>query len=154
MIKVQLLCAGPKMYIAYKDRSGSGSTRLHLDASDAVNLMVHTEPRITGYAEWFIFTRADTGRLREYLWPLEDTVSQPAEDPIHGQKVFLTHDRLRELSTHGIVPFIIHQRIGETVFIPAGCAHQVRLHTYVQNLSHGSSLFADLSAGKQPSELY
>jgi hypothetical protein len=113
------------MYIAYKDSKGLGSTRLHVDASDAINLMVHAEPRMTGYAEWIIFTRGDTERLREFLKPQGGVESQLPEDPIHGQRVFLTQEHLREISALGIVPYTVHQRVGETVFIPAGCAHQV-----------------------------
>jgi hypothetical protein len=136
--EAQLSCVGPKMYIAYKDSKGSGSTRLHVDASDAINLMVHAEPRLTGYAEWIIFTRGDTDRLREFLKPRE---SQPPEDPIHGQKVFLTHEHLREISALGIVPYIVHQRVGETVFIPAGCAHQVRFNSSLENCSSGPFVY-------------
>lgn len=58
--------AGPKMYIATRDEKNMGSTRLHMDVTSAVNLMLHTIPSSEG-ARWDIFLGADTDKLREYL---------------------------------------------------------------------------------------
>jgi lysine-specific demethylase 3 len=40
---------------------------------------------------------------------------------------YLNDGDLRELEKDtGINPFRFHQRVGDAVFVPAGCAHQVR----------------------------
>lgn len=114
------------MYIALADRMKKGSTKLHLDLSDAVNILVYEGESSTGEggALWHIFSREDT----EALGPiLKDYFSyRGTGNPIHQQKVYLTASMLDDLKRdHGIVPFEILQRTGQAVFIPAGCAHQV-----------------------------
>jgi len=47
-------------------------------------------------------------------------------DVIHDQQTYLSEDLLVELrETFGVRSWRIYQRVGEAVFIPAGCAHQV-----------------------------
>jgi hypothetical protein len=118
---------GPKVYMALASQQEdgySGSTRLHCDLCDAINIMVHCIPS-TGTALWHIFKVSDVPKIREYI---RHTFNHPHEDdPIHSQKYYLGPTRLAELkAVHGVVPFTIHQAIGEAIIIPAGCPHQVR----------------------------
>ncbi|KAI1785997.1 hypothetical protein LXA43DRAFT_898773 [Ganoderma leucocontextum] len=115
---------GPKMYIATRDLYSRGSTALHLDATSAVNILVHVEP--DGSEEdgalWHIFSTDDTPNLREYLRQTGNT----SPDPIHAQSTYLTDPMLANLWTqYRIKPYRIVQRYGDAVFIPAGCPHQV-----------------------------
>jgi hypothetical protein len=100
----------------------SGSTRLHCDLCDAVNIMVFSEPP-TGIAVWHIFKAKDAPLIREYL---REVFNCDFTDPIHSQQFYLGPRHLAELKArYGIVPFVIHQAVGEAIFIPAGCPHQV-----------------------------
>ncbi|KAJ7796978.1 hypothetical protein B0H14DRAFT_2390189, partial [Mycena olivaceomarginata] len=66
---------GPKMYIAYgnpkRTVSGSkGSTKLHMDMADALNIMTYTADQSDGdkgCAAWDIFRAADSDKLRDFL---------------------------------------------------------------------------------------
>lgn len=115
------------MYIAMEDHTKQGSTKLHMDLSDAVNILVHESQSSTGGdggALWHMFSREDTVRLSQIL---KAHPSYDGEgDPIHQQRIYLSAFDLEVLKRdHGIVPFVIIQRRGQAVFIPAGCAHQV-----------------------------
>lgn len=118
---------GPKMYIALEDRDGQGSTRLHMDLSDAVNVLVHSSKSSTGAeggALWHIFSREDTMKLSKIL--LSHPSYNGKGDPIHQQMIYLSPSDLEELSRyHGIVPYVIIQRLGQALLVPAGSAHQV-----------------------------
>jgi lysine-specific demethylase 3 len=105
-----------------------------LDVINAWNFMPFGGP-----AEWLVFAAADGDRLAEWItarkfaeW-LKDGQLGPrpgSVNPIHEQKTFLTSSDLDDLAADtGIRPYIIHQHQGELVFIPAGCAHQVRTST-------------------------
>ncbi|VDB91674.1 unnamed protein product [Peniophora sp. CBMAI 1063] len=123
---------GPKMYNAFAtfETAGSkGSTRLHMDVADAVNIMLwskrppedpSTEPPC---AAWDIFRAEDADRLRELM--REKFADAGDSDPIHSQKYYLDEDIRREFAERGVWSHRIYQRVGEAVFIPAGCAHQV-----------------------------
>lgn len=111
------------MYIATKDVTRIGSTRLHLDVTSAINLLVYTSGGDTPGALWHIFLADDLGTLRGYLRSRPGRTRD--DDPIHAQNVYLTPPMLDELRELGVRPFMVHQRLGDAVFIPAGCAHQV-----------------------------
>ncbi len=117
---------GPKMYIATKDPNERGSTPLHLDATSAVNILVHEEPASAtsdnGGAYWEVYAREDTPKLRGYLRTSCHTFSG---DPIHSRSIYITKAMRDDLKKIGVVPYEVHQRYGQAVFIPAGCAHQV-----------------------------
>ncbi|KAH9978099.1 hypothetical protein BGW80DRAFT_1285791 [Lactifluus volemus] len=121
---------GPKMYIALgtTDEEGSkGSTRLHMDMADVVNIMVHAEERADGspgVAVWDLFRAEDADRLRRFLKRRFGMNGQ--HDPILSQQYYLDAALRKELyDDYGIKSHRVYQRPGEAVFIPAGCAHQV-----------------------------
>lgn len=118
------------MYIALAttDEEGSkGSTRLHMDMADGINIMVHAEPRADGspgVAAWDLFRTEDADRLRRFLKRRFGANGQ--HDPILSQQYYLDAALRKELyDDHGIRSHRVYQRPGEAVFIPAGCAHQV-----------------------------
>ncbi|EIW54906.1 uncharacterized protein TRAVEDRAFT_130980, partial [Trametes versicolor FP-101664 SS1] len=114
---------GPKLYSATEDTTHVGSTKLHLDVTSAVNILVYNSRGETSGALWHIFLADDLDKLRGYLRSsLGDTST---EDPIHAQSTYVTQPMLDELKMLGVSPFVVHQRLGDAVFIPAGCAHQV-----------------------------
>jgi hypothetical protein len=126
---------GPKMYIATgRKDSANGTTPLHLDAADAVNIMTHSYR--SGYerdntecaALWHLFDYKDISNIRRYLakWAKANGNQNEYHDYIHDQKIYITEPMLEELKRdYGVTAYQIYQNPGDAVFIPAGCAHQV-----------------------------
>ncbi|KAI0057527.1 hypothetical protein BV25DRAFT_1778221, partial [Artomyces pyxidatus] len=124
---------GPKLYCAFgtlQDDKHNGSTRLHLDVTDAFNLMLYAADTPTGDpggALWHIFAGEDSEKLRSFI---TGQSSPCLGDPIHNQSTYLTPEMLDVLAEqHNVRPYTIHQRPWQAVFIPAGCAHQVSNQT-------------------------
>ncbi|KAG8794161.1 hypothetical protein FRC12_000341 [Ceratobasidium sp. 428] len=123
---------GPKMYNAFKSSegtSGQGSTRLHMDMADAVNVMMFahdSDGKLPGAAAWDIFRASDSDKIRAYLRRHFDDRSADYADPIHSQLFYLDSSHRRQLyEEEKVYSWRIYQQPGEAVFIPAGCAHQV-----------------------------
>ena len=105
-----------------------GSTRLHMDMADAVNIMLYSEKRPDGgegMAAWDIFRSEDSTKIRRFL--RKHFKGQFTNDPIHSQIFYLDiHMRRQLFEESGVSSWRLYQRPGEAVFIPAGCAHQVK----------------------------
>lgn len=102
--------------------SVKGSTRLHLDLTDAGNLC------IKGLAIWTVFRSEDLHTVVAWIQNnSEECGHMPPGHPIHNQQVYLTPKLLARLRDEtGVVPYVIHQYPGQFVVIPAGALHQVR----------------------------
>jgi hypothetical protein len=123
--------SGPKTYNALasvQDNYHSGSTKLHKDLTDAVNVMLWAAEfarGVPGCALWHIFPAATSRIINEFL---RRQGFMGLGDLIHLQQVYLTPVLLNLLFEQtGVRPWTILQRPGDAVYIPAGCAHQVRL---------------------------
>ena len=155
---------GPKMYNAYpaedfltrEDEDGDegrdgevevevkGTTNLHLDITDAVNILVYasptpdtltsTNPNLTktvptdSAAIWDIFPPDSAASLRGYLKSNREGWGEVIDDPIHRQLFYLSEKDLAHLARkpYKVKSYRIYQRAGDAVFVPAGCPHQVR----------------------------
>jgi hypothetical protein len=103
-----------------------GSTYLHKDITDAVNMMVWAAEKDgkVGYALWHIFPASVSPILRKFL--REVAGFKGAGDPIHAQTTYLTPKLLERLAAeYKVLPYVVTQYPGQVVYIPAGCAHQV-----------------------------
>ncbi|KAK9729342.1 hypothetical protein K7432_000385 [Basidiobolus ranarum] len=144
---------GPKMYNAYGSDDGEvgvGTTPLHLDMADAVNLMVYsinpmdseaasrenennsrTDVDVTDKhrsigAVWDIYRFQDLEKIRDFLRKYAAEIGHPIDDPIHDQIFYLNKTlRQRLFDEYEVQGWRVYQNPGDVVFIPAGCAHQV-----------------------------
>ncbi|GAB1528085.1 hypothetical protein RhiTH_011276 [Rhizoctonia solani] len=123
---------GPKMYNAFTSSEGpggQGSTRLHMDMADAVNIMMYASDcpdGSPGVAAWDIFRACDSEKIRSYLRRHFKDRASEFRDPIHSQLFYLdSHHRKKLYEEEHVYSWRIYQRPGDAVFIPAGCAHQV-----------------------------
>ncbi|KAJ3061616.1 hypothetical protein HDU98_002448, partial [Podochytrium sp. JEL0797] len=120
---------GPKMYNAFGSsdagKNGFGTTPIHLDMADAVNIMMHasslTSPPPPTAAVWDIYPRTDTPKIRAYLSRYAERVGiKKVEDPVHDQFFYLNEEMRRELRGEGVVGWRVWQGVGDAVFVPAG----------------------------------
>lgn len=87
-----------------------------------------------GGAVWDIFRREDVPKLIEYLqkhWKefrhINSLPISSVVHPIHDQTLFLNESHKKQLKEEfNVEPWTFEQHLGEAVFIPAGCPHQVR----------------------------
>lgn len=87
-----------------------------------------------GGAVWDIFRRQDVPKLIEYLlkhqqefFDFDHSPVASVAHPIHDQAFFLDEKHKKQLKLEfNIEPWTFEQYLGEAVFIPAGCPHQVR----------------------------
>ncbi|KAL8543882.1 hypothetical protein ACS0TY_004439 [Phlomoides rotata] len=85
-------------------------------------------------ALWDIFRQQDVPKLEEYLKRhfnefrhIHCNLLQEVIHPIHDQTIYLTSEHKKRLKEeYGIEPWTFVQRLGDAIFIPAGCPHQVR----------------------------
>ncbi|KAJ4850805.1 hypothetical protein Tsubulata_009800 [Turnera subulata] len=92
-----------------------------------------TKP-VYGGAVWDIFRRQDVPKLIEYLKRhqkefrhISNLPVNSVIHPIHDQTFYLTEKHKRQLKAElNVEPWTFEQHLGEAVFVPAGCPHQVR----------------------------
>ncbi|KAJ2649015.1 hypothetical protein IWW40_003426 [Coemansia sp. RSA 1250] len=122
---------GPKMYCAYGSNDkegGNGTTNLHCDMADAVNIMAYAansagaDADADAAAVWDIYPPEAIDALRRFIAQTAANV----EDAIHDQATYLTLPmRQAVYEQYGQQCYRIYQNPGDAVFVPAGCAHQV-----------------------------
>lgn len=138
-------CGGTKetTFVNGLDSSDISSSDIETDKIESVenempsnNLCgndVHLETQY-GSAVWDIFRRQDVPKLTEYLnkhhREFRHITSLPVNfviHPIHDQHFYLNEKHKKQLKLeYGVEPWTFEQHLGEAVFIPAGCPHQVR----------------------------
>jgi [histone H3]-dimethyl-L-lysine9 demethylase len=121
---------------SFEAQGSKGSTRLHMDMADAINIMMHAAPTPDGRpgsAVWDLYRAEDAPKLRKFL--RKRFKGQYQHDSIHSQQFYLDSQLRQELyDEFQVKSFRVYQKPGEAVFIPAGCAHQV--YIVVICLSH------------------
>ncbi|XP_021729109.1 uncharacterized protein LOC110696129 [Chenopodium quinoa] len=92
------------------------------------------ENKVSEGAIWDIFRREDVPKLLDYLKRhqrefnhINNLPVKSAVHPIHDQTFYMTEIHKKQLKDEfGVEPWTFEQHLGEAVFIPAGCPHQVR----------------------------
>ncbi|CAA0824687.1 transcription factor jumonji (jmjC) domain-containing protein [Striga hermonthica] len=87
-----------------------------------------------GAAVWDIFRRQDVPKINEYLLKHQEEFRHHNNSrinnvvhPIHDQVFYLDEKHKRQLKEEfDVEAWTFEQHLGEAVFIPAGCPHQVR----------------------------
>ncbi|KAJ3074005.1 hypothetical protein HDU98_000113 [Podochytrium sp. JEL0797] len=132
---------GPKMYNALGRREsvgfiGNGTTPLHFDMADAVNIMMYASvpcqplPLSTSIsnqsglppaaAVWDIYPRKYSDDIRAFIKRLTKDQDGDLEDPIHDQNLYLDIEMRSALRKEGVKSWRVWQNPGDAVFIPAG----------------------------------
>lgn len=95
--------------------------------ADALNLMTYAAPDADGKdgcAAWDLFRAQDSDKIRQFM---REKFVLTGLDPIHLQQIYLDDEARRLLwEEYDVKSYRVYQKAGEAVFIPAGCAHQVR----------------------------
>ncbi|CAL5195034.1 unnamed protein product [Lathyrus oleraceus] len=101
---------------------------------DSLDIDNGAEEAVLGGAVWDIFRREDVPKLIEYVRKhqkefrhINNELVDSVIHPIHDQTIFLNARHKKQLKREfNVEPWTFEQHLGEAVFIPAGCPHQVR----------------------------
>lgn len=128
------------MYNSPAMASDKASTSLHVDNSDAVNMLsdaVMDPATAKRSADWVIFPSDEHSYriLHTYLEEkFKDDPRTREGDIIHSQRVVITKPMLKELKeVYGLRPWEIEQKLGDSIFIPSRCPHMVRCNIVIQS---------------------
>jgi len=96
--------------------------------------MVYATPNgrseLRGAAVWDIFPVKAADTIRDFLRneSPQSLKQKNLDDPIMRQNIYITTPQLKKLrDKYNVRPWRVYQNPGDAVFIPAGCAHQVKL---------------------------
>ncbi|KAL5983831.1 hypothetical protein ACLOJK_017926 [Asimina triloba] len=121
-----------------KEEQGSDGTSCETNKPSSLHLEKESEDVLLDKpcpgAIWDIFRRQDVPILNEYLRihlrenrKLDSSAVTSVELPAYDKAIFLNDDHKRKLKEEfKIEPWSFEQHVGEAVFVPAGCAFQVR----------------------------
>ncbi|XP_024526228.1 lysine-specific demethylase JMJ25-like [Selaginella moellendorffii] len=123
------------MQTSPSENTSSESCSSGVDTSHKDEILVCEAKSSTyGGALWDIYRREDVPKLEAYLMKhstefrhIGNLPVKEVHHPIHDQIFFLDEKHKLQLKEeYQIEPWTFEQHIGEAVFIPAGCPHQVR----------------------------
>lgn len=96
-----------------------------MDITDAVNVMTWSATPSDPSAVWDIFSADSSEALRQFI--RSEYGYAYNQDPIHSQNFYLTSEVIEHfINETNARHWRVEQRVGDAIFIPAGCAHQVR----------------------------
>ncbi|KAE8693645.1 Detected protein of confused Function [Hibiscus syriacus] len=117
------------------DNAGSGPKSKEPDQKPVKDRENKDKPQlVNGGAIWDIFRKQDVPKIITYLEKhkkefrhIENLPVTSVIHPIHDQTIFLNERHKKQLKDEfDVEPWTFVQYLGEAVFIPAGCPHQVR----------------------------
>ncbi|KAL8153789.1 hypothetical protein V2J09_011549 [Rumex salicifolius] len=127
-----------KVMMLHNEQSSTGNEQGHLFSIEKGTSVLQNglgkPDAMEGGALWDIFRREDVPKLEEYLKKhfrefrhIHCSPLQKVVHPIHDQTFYLTEKHKMNLKAeYGVEPWTFVQKLGDAVFIPAGCPHQVR----------------------------
>ncbi|XP_044500424.1 uncharacterized protein LOC123221611 isoform X3 [Mangifera indica] len=124
---MEATCFGNGVNCSGSDSPGTNANRDSVEVNQ-------TSEVVYGGAVWDIFRRQDVPDLVKYLHNhqkefrhIDNLPVNSVIHPIHDQILYLNERHKKQLKEEfNVEPWTFEQHLGEAVFIPAGCPHQVR----------------------------
>ncbi|KAK9293251.1 hypothetical protein L1049_021242 [Liquidambar formosana] len=128
---------GEDSFVAtFSDSGVNDSESVKVDPNSATDSLQNNDSSevVYGGAVWDIFRRQDVPKLMEFLQRHQKEFRHinnlpviSVIHPIHDQTLYLNEGHKKKLKEEfNVEPWTFEQHLGEAVFIPAGCPHQVR----------------------------